>query len=769
MYHKTMCRYGLKKMLGSIFFILFTITGLQAQTMLTTNTTTTLAPGEYYNNSSIDLVHDLTITPTGTQSYHFYISNGIAPLASSPSQSQNFIITYVPRISGITNTTLLNNKLTTELMENISYFDGVGRPMQNVQVMGSPLGNDMIQPIAYDQYARESVKYQPYAVSSATVSDGSYRSSGLTTQAAFYNPSSPGASNIATTLFPSTQTVFEFSPLNRVLEQGAPGDNWQIAGTSGTTNAGHTVKITYAGNDASSLTSGDGYWAKQYSVSIDGSNNRTLIDQGAYAVNQLAVTVTKNENWLSGKPGTVEEYKDKDGKTVLKRTFNLNGSTVEVLSTYYAYDNYGNLCYVLPPGANPDAGLTSVSNQTTLDNFCYQYQYDVNSRLVQKRIPGRGWDLIVYNNFDQVVATQDAVQYGINTWTFTKYDPQGRIIQSGTWDAGSALSRASVQSSVNSNTNLWENPASGGNVYSNNAWPTSSTTLLTMNYYDNYSSTYLSSGNALPAAYSGPSGYSTATTGLLTVTRTAVLNNPGDMLWAVHYYNDLGRVIQTYQQHYLGGSSSLSNNNYDQVTNTYDFTNEVTTTTRKHYTNVSSTATLQLTIANTYSYDHTGRKIQTHEQINTGTNVLLSQTDYNELGQPKTKHLHSTNNGGSFLQDETYAYNERGWLKTSSAPLFAMQLNYNDGTTPQYNGNISNQLWGTPGSLSNSYTYSYDYLNRLTAGTGSTSNTENSITYDEMGNIKSLNRYLAGSGPATDQLTYDYTGSSVDYQTAKRN
>jgi len=64
---------------------------------------------------------------------------------------------------------------------------------------------------------------------------------------------------------------------------------------------------------------------------------------------------------------------------------------------------------------------------------------------------------------------------------------------------------------------------------------------------------------------------------------------------------------------------------------------------------------------------------------------------------------HSTNGGISFLQDIGYTYNERGWLKTSTAALFALQLNYNDGTVPQYNGNISNQLWGTPGNLNNSY------------------------------------------------------------------
>nr|WP_233167024.1 hypothetical protein [Pedobacter sp. ASV2] len=56
-------------------------------------------------------------------------------------------------------------------------------------------------------------------------------------------------------------------------------------------------------------------------------------------------------------------------------------------------------------------------------------------------------------------------------------------------------------------------------------------------------------------------------------------------------------------------------------------------------------------------------------------------------------------------------------LKSSISDQFSIQLNYQDAinVTPQYNGNISNQLWG-PGSnpAINTFSYSYDRLNRLT-------------------------------------------------------
>jgi hypothetical protein len=91
----------------------------------------------------------------------------------------------------------------------------------------------------------------------------------------------------------------------------------------------------------------------------------------------------------------------------------------------------------------------------------------------------------------------------------------------------------------------------------------------------------------------------------------------------------------------------------------------------------NTAATLNATIINSYVYDQIDRKIQTLESINGGTNVVLSQTDYNEIGQVMTKHLHSNNGGGSFLQDIAYTYNERGWLLSSSAPLFQEQFQYN--------------------------------------------------------------------------------------------
>jgi RHS repeat-associated protein len=162
------------------------------------------------------------------------------------------------------------------------------------------------------------------------------------------------------------------------------------------------------------------------------------------------------------------------------------------------------------------------------------------------------------------------------------------------------------------------------------------------------------------------------------------------------------------------------------VDNTWNFDGSLKASTRTH--TVGSTVT---TIANRYEYDHVGRKIATFENINNQGDVALNHLEYNEIGQLTKKNLHNDS------QATTFAYNERGWMKNSTSDQFSMELKYNDGTLPQFNGNISGQNY-TNGAA-NTFNYTYDKLNRLTnAAAGN--NLGETISYDVMGNISSLTR-----------------------------
>ncbi|MBC8643346.1 hypothetical protein H9W95_02265 [Flavobacterium lindanitolerans] len=112
---------------------------------------------------------------------------------------------------------------------------------------------------------------------------------------------------------------------------------------------------------------------KIYDVSLSSAN---------YAAGQLYKNITKNENWTSGTDNTTEEFSDKEGQLVLKRTYDAG----QRHDTYYVYDQFGNLSYVFPPLAdNPLAQL---------EDLCYQYKYDHRNRLVEKSCPagnGSSW------------------------------------------------------------------------------------------------------------------------------------------------------------------------------------------------------------------------------------------------------------------------------------------------------------------------------------------------------------------------------------------
>ncbi|WP_176852108.1 polymorphic toxin type 33 domain-containing protein [Mucilaginibacter sp. OK268] len=708
-------------------------------------------PGNYYNETSITLSPGFSATATSTNSYSYFIQTSCVPLSINLSQSQNYILTSVPREAGIDPE---GNNTNCKLMQTVQYFDGLGRLLQTVQVKGSPSSKDIVQPVTYDQFGREAKKYLPYTITNGA-SDGSYKSDALTVNAGqdqFYKSPPAGVSIIP---YPSESTGFEPSPLNRVVEQGASGQPWQLS-TSGVTGSGHTIQMAYGSNVTDDAVI---MWVVNASgTGAAGSSN--------YGVNQLYKTTTTDENGNS----TIE-FTDKKGHVVCRKA--QSGAT-SYLATYYIYDDFDNLAYVIPPlpaGTVYPASFTEADAVFT--NFIYGYHYDLRNREIEKKIPGKAsWEYMVYNKLDQLVATQDGIQRAKSTqeWSFTKYDQFGRVAYWGVYQyPGSTPGtnyRAALQSMVDGQTTLWETQQTTGTGYSGMAWPQANILrYLVLNYYDNYT---------FPNKPYSPVVSNTLTnpTGLPTATKTAVLlpdGTYGSMLWTVNFYDDRGRLVQTDKQHYLGGEASLNTLNYDEIDNIYNFNDQVKTTNRHHYVANSQS----LLVTTNYQYDHMGRKMLTSEAISSGLSqaplpTIISQLDYNEIGQLKTKHLHSTNNGGSYLQDVSYTYNERGWLSQINDPsvaptankLFSEKLNYNlpqFGAQAQFNGNIAEQQYNAGISGNQHVNYSYDNLSRLKAGVSTAGFSETISNYDNLGNIQGLTR----TAPNTATLTYNYIGNQL--------
>jgi RHS repeat-associated protein len=687
----------------------------------------------------------------------------ITPVNSCGNSSiydQNYIITLNPKI-GVTSLSSITN--VKDINTNISYFDGLGRPIQNATLAQSGTGKDIVTPIEYDALGRQSKQYLPYVPISA--SSSLYQGNALADLATFYN-----TTHYENTLNPYSQKEFEASPLNRVIKQAAPGEAWKLG-------SGHEIKLDYQTNIATEV--------KYFQVnatfdSAKGLFTNTVIDAGNYAANQLYKTITKDENWTSGDNNTTQEFKDKEGKVVLKRTFNNNAPH----DTYYVYDIRNNNTHVIPPLAE------GAIAQNVLDGLCYQYKYDYRNRLVEKKLPGKQWEFIVYDKLDRVVATGPAMSPFTDLtgsgWMITKYDAFNRPILTG-WMPATITSgaRKTLQDSSNAATVLSESkPATATDKivngvafrYSNDVTPTSGFHVLSVNYYDDYNYT---NAPTLPATVEGQAVYYNNTVkpkGLPTGSWTRVLEASTLFKNQNSYtlYDYKARAIRTMTLNHLGG--------YTQVDSKLDFVGkpEYTLTTHKRLS-----ASAVLTIKDMFTYSAQDRLLLHKQKINALPEELIACNTYNELGQLTSKKVGGWDVTGNIsLQKVDYSYNIRGWLKGINdtdnltvvrgdpVDLFSFKLAYNNPTTatPLYNGNISESYWRTGNdNILRKYNYAYDNLNRLLDATyakpnsvGSQNNYGESLSYDKNGNILSLKRSGGFDSDGLmmpnriDDLTYSY-------------
>lgn len=668
---------------------------------------------------------------------------------STPSADKNYILTRVPRIP-IQNPVNLDTVSYLRMNNSIQYYDGIGRNLQVIKVKNSVTLKDEVQPFEYDNIGRTSKNYLPYTDNN---SNGSYKSNALTLSQGVYGFYKTTGQKVDTTTFPYGQILYEESPLNRVIEAGSAGKYWQPYNTL-VTGSGHTKKNVEGINAQGEAL----FWKVT-------SNGATTA--GNYPLGMLYKTIAKNENWSStdSLPGVIKEFTNKNGQLILKRQLyrNVSGG-LDSVSTYYIYDEMDNLAYVVPPAANI-ASFTE--NDPVFKEFIYAYRYDNRKRVINKKVPGKGWMNLVYNKLDQVVLTQDSVQRAKTTkeWSFIKYDAFGRIILTGIYKGNE--SRDSAQARVNRNS-AWESKGSF-HGYTLNSYPKSALNVLTAFYYDDYNFPSASTSGFTYVADSLNSK-TDIVRGLLTGSKTKILGTKDSTL-TVNYYDVYGRLIQSRSHNQVGGM--------DIINNKYAFTNQVLVSKRVHTGRNSQS----VTILKWYEYDHAGRKKKIRQKIGSDNVITLAQYNYNELGQLIEKNLHSTN-GSTFAQSIDYRYNIQGWLRNinkadlgsdggvtndDSNDKFGMELLYETGTNPQYNSNISAMNWKGGKLLlagGQGYKFSYDHLDRLTRAITTVGPVyHENISYDKMGNIQKLGRYSQGT--LIDSLTYSYYNNNNSNQLLK--
>lgn len=687
----------------------------------------------------------------------------------SPLLAKQSVKTEIIRVAGKKQDTDLIGLTDAQKSVGIVFIDGLGRVSQQVAVKAGPNGKDIVQPVEYDALGRVTKQYLPYADNTSET----FRSGYQADQYNFYQ----NEAKVAHDAYPFSRSVYENSPVGRLVEQTSAGQAFQPG-------SGHTGQIVYGFNTGATASEAE----EVRKFNPDGTSS------GFYAANILSRTET-----IDADGNKVITFTSPAGKTLaVKQQFN----ATQYLETYYIYNDLGQLTFTIQPEGvlkfkTNGWDFGTPGTPAFREQYAFQYVYDARGRAIETRVPGKGWSYTVYNQLNQPVLTQDQQLRETNQWMFMKYDRAGRVIMTGLYTDATNPTRATLQQTMDQKTYATEKyfetrNASGTHKYTNDAFPTTGTEVHNVMYYDTYDfdsyATY-TTASLVDEETQGPSA------GKLTGSKTLV---PGTTTWLKKfvYYDGQGRVIQVRSNNHLNATPDNLNST------SYDF-EKVLQTKTYHNSGTPGAAT----VLNTYEYYDQGRLKQVKQKNNSGTDQLVVQYEYNPLGQVVDKKLHGTGTPGSetFLQSIDYRYTINGQLASiNNATLdastsandetndyFGMELLYNTAetnltTAQRYNGMVSAIKWKGPGPTGNngqrSYAFGYDKSGKLENAAyavkeGSAWNKETGaqdevMSYDRNGNIKTLTRkqrkhQLAGvigsyTSEQIDNLTYTYTTTNVN-------
>lgn len=690
----------------------------------------------------------------------------------------NMVRNWVAQKPIKTESEIIDPSLTTkEVVQKTDYSDGFGRMFQSNSKQVSPLGQDLFDIHSYDADGMETKKYLPFV--SGNSGNNVSGSTIMTLQNSFNQNLYPGETNFY------SQVDVENSPLHRPLNSYAQGSSWV-----GSLRGKHMQYVVNTANDAVQI------W--NIALNINGSLPAT---GGAYMPGQLTKTIITDEKGLQ----TIE-YKDLDGHVVLKKnqlTAASDAGTgsphVGWVCTYYVYDDYGNMRFIITPKVVALIDGTWIITQNIADELCYRYEYDLLNHSIIKKNPGAGEQWLVYDQRGRVVMTQDANQRNLKKWQYFQYDNldrpivNGLIIDLNNYNNQNYHQINAASSITYPNINSYPNEVLSQTFYDNYNWNSGTGLEASMDVSNtNNTSLFYSTSNSV-YPYAQPIAPTKMVRGMTTGNKVEVLESGGSAyLYNESFYDDKGRIIQTQGTNLTTG--------LDKSTTQYSWSG-LNLRTYEQHTNNNSVPVQTHNILTKMSYDNGGRLLNTTKTITSkiGTNALatslservIASYTYNEIGQIKTKTIGTNLTTSNPFETLTYDYNVRGWLlginrnytqNGNTGNYFGMELGYDkqvtvNGTTnftnALYNGNVTGQIWKTSSdAIPRKYDFTYDNLDQLTSAdykqnTNSSGSTWdktymdfsiNSLSYDYNGNIKTLNQnaFQIGGSQNIDNLIYNY-------------
>lgn len=565
-------------------------------------------------------------------------------------------------------------------IKTIIYKDGLGRTIQTVGVNQSGWNKsyDNLSSVGFDKHGR--IKYSYRLRSSAKNNNGAY---------------TPPVSS-----WHKTVTDYYSSPLNRVYR---------------TKPQNFSYTYYYYGRNV-----------KDDGVKKNGGNT-------TYGTNLLYETKVRDGN----NNNRTITYKDRLGRTILKRQTDLTETEDSRLDTYTVYDDKSRPTHVLPPGANN-------TNWNYFRNIFYKYQYDGENKLIEKSIPLAGITTYKYNDKDLLAGYQDELLKANNQWYTYVYDAYGRETKQGMFNG---------------------TPTSNFNPHDNHIL-----TTYGVNSYDKDKVTSI---------------------------QTKILGQSGTPLVSTMTYNDCGTLVSTTGNNHIDqnagsittdyiydGAFNVTNSNSTvsaygpdrtvSSTQTYDYSG-------RHKLSKFKVNTGPVMTLSSRTYNAEDELIRLY-QGKYGARQYLQKQDFYYKNHGPLSRINQKDLYGSQQAATVCSYPEPANAGNDYAKkdLFYLELFYNTtipGTnvTKQSNNNIANAKWQVRGREPGMYAYDYDIYNRLKAaryfdefGTtvSSTDRYSTSYEYDERGNFSHITREgMYDSGGCLSQGVID----DLEFTTAIRS
>ena len=567
-------------------------------------------------------------------------------------------------------------------LHHIDYYDELGVVEETVDVGLNPTHTPIVTKTDYNAQLKPFYLWAPVPSTGLDYIANVYYKSRNT-----YNSNMAFATN-------------EYDDFQELASSWKPGEAWET----------HPVTVTRHVVPADEV--------RKYSVDADG--NLVVNDDSYYPYGLLMSATTTDED---GRSMTV--FTDFHGNTVLERRGENN-------DTYYVYDQYGRLGYVLPPMCQ------GAGNTSTLSKYWYRYKYDDRGRCIEKQLPGcepvRYW----YDNASRLESEQDGYLREKSQQRHYFYDATGR------------LTLQTIHSV---------------NISHGNATEANAAAVEVRNYYDDYScrqelaplfSIWADSIYAIgPESPMVARGRLTAT-----VSRTS----DGKKYFEMYRYDAEGRMsykLSAYGDKWLKA-----------VHTSYNFAGDAVSVLESVYThqNPSKVLLARRTTGTTY---HPGTRLpasttvtHTDKNGNTGTQVISHPT-YDVFGNI------TANDRPGTAADMAYTYDRlHGWVSGISSPSgFSEELLRETATDAQFSGNIGSMEWrNISDGEQHRYDYTYDGLGRLTNAqysssvNGADGRYDEQVAYNPNGSITSLLRggmKNDGTFGDIDDLTVSYDGNRL--------